>query len=47
MEDAAAQLPLAKIAPSVLASDLSCLASECQKMVEAGCDWLHFNVMDG
>ncbi|WVF68187.1 ribulose-phosphate 3-epimerase [Kwoniella sp. CBS 6097] len=35
------------IAPSVLASDLSKLSSECQRMIDNGCDWLHMDVMDG
>ncbi|CDJ44748.1 hypothetical protein ETH_00039880, partial [Eimeria tenella] len=33
------------IAPSVLASDLSRLTDEAQKMVDEGCDWLHLDVM--
>ncbi|WWC65196.1 ribulose-phosphate 3-epimerase [Kwoniella dejecticola CBS 10117] len=35
------------ISPSVLASDLSKLSSECQRMIDNGCDWLHMDVMDG
>ncbi|WWC98533.1 ribulose-phosphate 3-epimerase [Kwoniella sp. B9012] len=35
------------ISPSVLASDLSKLSDECQRMIDNGCDWLHMDVMDG
>ena len=36
-----------KIAPSLLAADFSRLGEEVKRMVDAGADMLHFDVMDG
>lgn len=36
-----------RLFPSMIASDLSCLAAEVEKVVQAGVDGLHFDVMDG
>lgn len=36
-----------KIAPSLLASDFSCLGKEVSDICNAGADYIHFDVMDG
>lgn len=38
-------MPIAKIAPSMLSSDFANLASEAQRMLNFGADWLHMDIM--
>lgn len=38
-------MPTAKIAPSMLSSDFANLASEADRMIQCGADWLHMDIM--
>jgi ribulose-phosphate 3-epimerase len=38
--------PTYRIAPSILSADLACLGQEVRASIDAGADWIHFDVMD-
>lgn len=35
-----------KVAPSILAADVLNMGRDVQRMIDAGCDWLHVDIMD-
>jgi ribulose-phosphate 3-epimerase len=40
-------MPNIKLAPSLIAADWARIAADIKELAEAGCEWLHFDAMDG
>ena len=38
---------MTKVSPSVLSADFACLGESCRRVLDAGADMIHFDVMDG
>lgn len=38
---------MTKVSPSVLSADFACLGESCKRVLDAGADMIHFDVMDG